>query len=930
MANSAAPQPDDSFAYDVFVSYSTHDRAWVRETLLPALEQAGLTVCIDYRDFVPGRPAILNMQDASQQSRHTLLILTPNWVASEYTLYESLLTRTRDPAGLSRRTIPLRLQPCDLPEFIAMLTYVDFTDPDDLEIAWRQLLTGLGAPPPQEAVTPPTPASWLLAHPYAMPPNFSGRAAERSMLSAWLERDAGHPLLVLRALGGFGKSALAWQWLTHDVEARRWPAVVWWSFYEGDASFEAFAATTLAYLGVEPRRLGPRQQVEALLRALARPGLLLILDGFERQLRAFGGLAAAYQGDEESAQRRNDAAGAHDSSRDCISPLADLFLRSVASLPGLHGKVLMTTRLCPASLEQHGSLLLGCREEEMTQLQPADAVAFFRAQGVRGGRGEIEAACAPYGYHPLSLRLLAGLVASDLQQPGDIAAARRLDVSGGLVQRQHHVLEQAYSSLTPPRQTLLSRIACFRAGVEYAALHALATGDDDGAFDANVRDLVSRGLLQREVRSNRFDLHPIVRRYAYDRLSGAAAGEAHARLADYFAAVPTPDKPQRLEELNPVIELYHHTVRTGQYDAACDLFYGRITTATYFQFGAYQLHIDLLRALFPDGEEKPPRLQKESDQAWTLNALANSYSLSGQPRRAVPLFERANAIDEKRGDKRNLAIGLGNLAIQQIATGALRAAAANLRRSIALCREIGDEFNETIGHQELGRLLGYCGAWAEAEQELAAGLALFEKQNVVQGQGIIWAYRALYCLLLARTARPSPASVAGEAVAAARHALELADETSRTKFPYERDYVRAHWLLGAALRLTGDLDAADQQLSEALTRCRTINAVEAEADILLDLARLAAARRGASAHPDEQTSEALRLAQEALLISERSGYVLQGADVQLLLARLAQDAGDGAAMRSHAGEALRLATCDGPPEYTYKVAYDEARALLGE
>ena len=32
----------------------------------------------------------------------------------------------------------------------------------------------------------------------------------------------------------------------------------------------------------------------------------------------------------------------------------------------------------------------------------------------------------------------------------------------------------------------------------------------------------------------------------------------------------------------------------------------------------------------------------------------------------------------------------------------------------------------------------------------------------------------------------------------------------------------------------------------------------------------------------------------------------------------------------HAREARRLATCDGPPDYTYKVAYDEAGALLKE
>src|SRR5262245_3974770 len=108
----------------------------------------------------------------------------------------------------------------------------------------------------------------------------------------------------------------------------------------------------------------------------------------------------------------------------------------------------MTTRLCPRALETHGQLLQGCREEELIQMQPADAVAFFRAQGIRGGRTEIEVACGPYGYHPLSLRLLAGLLANDLQQPGDITAARRLDVSGDLIQRQNHVLKHAYESLT--------------------------------------------------------------------------------------------------------------------------------------------------------------------------------------------------------------------------------------------------------------------------------------------------------------------------------------------------------------------------------------------------------------------------------------------------------------------------------------------------
>ena len=76
------------------------------------------------------------------------------------------------------------------------------------------------------------------------------------------------------------------------------------------------------------------------------------------------------------------------------------------------------------------------------------------------------------------------------------------------------------------------------------------------------------------------------------------------------------------------------------------------------------------------------------------------------------------------------------------------------------------------------------------------------------------------------------------------------------------------------------------------------------------------------------SEEAQRLAEEALVIPERSGYVLQGADAHLELAKLALARGDKDAAREHAQKAKDLATCDGPPDYTYKAAYDEACALL--
>ena len=95
---SATPLPSaalpDSYEYDVFVSYQAKgaDKSWVRKTLLPYLETEGLRVCIDTR-FPLGVPVITSMERAIQQSRYTLMILSPNYLESGFSDFESLLSQ---------------------------------------------------------------------------------------------------------------------------------------------------------------------------------------------------------------------------------------------------------------------------------------------------------------------------------------------------------------------------------------------------------------------------------------------------------------------------------------------------------------------------------------------------------------------------------------------------------------------------------------------------------------------------------------------------------------------------------------------------------------------------------------------------------------------------------------------------------------------
>jgi len=449
-------------------------------------------------------------------------------------------------------------------------------------------------------------------------------------------------------------------------------------------------------------------------------------------------------------------------------------------------------------------------------------------------------------------------------------------------------------------------------------------------LDKALLDLRKRGLLQYAGESQRYDMHPIVRHYAYDHFTDEKRRkEAHVQLAMHFVdAMPVTNKNVKtLEDLAPVIELYHHTVRAGNLDEALDMFDERLVRPIYFQFGAYQLCIELLQTLFPDGEDKPPRLKDENAQGWTLNMLANVYSLSGQPRRAVPLYEGDISISEKRNDKKETAIGLGNVATQQLVIGALSAAERDLRRQIDLCREIESAYGEGNGHAELGRVLFYIASFQAADDELLSAIQLFEKIKHTQYSSVAWSYRALRFLLMARSNPQSSIVNCKSAIECAQHALELADETARdSRFVYPiRDYVRAYWLLGSAYRANNDLTLAEENLSKALNLCRQINLVDTEADILLDLARLRYAQG--------DFKDAQEKASEALMITERSEYVLQGADVNLFLAELALKGyksgglSDKDVAMLHAKEALKLATCDGPPYY-YKVAYEEAERML--
>lgn len=132
-----------TYRYDLFISYNPADEGWVWEWLLPKLVDAGLEVCAGRECFEPGVPVAQETERAIRESRRFLAVLTPEWVEGDWNSFEALLLQHRDPAAQGRRLIPILLQPCQPPERIQLLHWLDFTHPEQRDEQLQRLVQAI-------------------------------------------------------------------------------------------------------------------------------------------------------------------------------------------------------------------------------------------------------------------------------------------------------------------------------------------------------------------------------------------------------------------------------------------------------------------------------------------------------------------------------------------------------------------------------------------------------------------------------------------------------------------------------------------------------------------------------------------------------------------------------------------------------------------
>jgi hypothetical protein len=127
---------------DFFISYNKKDRKWA-EWIAWHLEKAKYSVIIQAWDFRPGDNFVLKMDKALKEANQLIAVLSPNYLQSDYCQPEWTSAFRKDPKGVNRKFIPIRIEPCELDGLLSSIIYIDLVGIDNSEAAKKAILEGI-------------------------------------------------------------------------------------------------------------------------------------------------------------------------------------------------------------------------------------------------------------------------------------------------------------------------------------------------------------------------------------------------------------------------------------------------------------------------------------------------------------------------------------------------------------------------------------------------------------------------------------------------------------------------------------------------------------------------------------------------------------------------------------------------------------------
>ncbi|MDQ3960647.1 MAG: toll/interleukin-1 receptor domain-containing protein, partial [Pseudomonadota bacterium] len=107
----------------------------------------GVRVCIDYECFRLGSPLVKEMERAVEQSRYTLAVLSPAYLASNFTELENIFAEHLGLEKTQRRLLAVMREDCTPRLSMRTRLWLDMTHDDEFEPSVTRLVYELRQPP---------------------------------------------------------------------------------------------------------------------------------------------------------------------------------------------------------------------------------------------------------------------------------------------------------------------------------------------------------------------------------------------------------------------------------------------------------------------------------------------------------------------------------------------------------------------------------------------------------------------------------------------------------------------------------------------------------------------------------------------------------------------------------------------------------------
>jgi hypothetical protein len=140
--------------YDLFISHSAKDKEFVLK-LAHDLKNVGFKIWLDQWELNLGDSIARAVSNAIMNSRFLLVVMSPDYFVSSWTSAEYMAAMQEEIDDKHVKVIPLMYRDCDVPLMLSAKNWVDFRDPEQYQVAFKHLVSGLKSLSFREDITTP-------------------------------------------------------------------------------------------------------------------------------------------------------------------------------------------------------------------------------------------------------------------------------------------------------------------------------------------------------------------------------------------------------------------------------------------------------------------------------------------------------------------------------------------------------------------------------------------------------------------------------------------------------------------------------------------------------------------------------------------------------------------------------------------------------